>query len=806
MAPLPGPFLEHRRVVISPRQSDESDESDEIPDGDSYIKLDTFLSILAATLIIFIFTVLCWKFGACVRRFTRHKVLGGGKPAAAPYAKTWYGWVPLEEEQKRSSRWREVFDRLRQRMAWRSCRADYSWVWWDPGGSKLNQHYRDHKAICWMPRCFRSYSIDQADTTWNPVRPGAELKRQSPPAAPSKQHKQKLSVVEEASSHSLGSGRSSLPETGKDYGRVAKKIKRPAIQRPALLSDGRQRITVCIPQQTQLQNKNIGLNDTCGSTGSSRGTTPWPPIRRSRSVSHTPAAANGENSSIPGNRRQRRCASDGQQNERIGRSSWPADVPLPARKRSAQSSFYAEEPTSHPVDRPANKLDLKYKAWGARMQRNGLGDTPARLRGLAGRPGTLASDALNSMISSPSNSECCGVAHMPKRQHRTQQPSTPQAHASTRNLPRFSPSLQVPLDGADDTEALQIPLTGQGARTSIYSNGHLSPSFARTLRVNNIPRRSISETLPRQSTTVITEPSKKRRAYSGSEPECSGIAPLTNPEIRLVDDLDRRLEWFSSEMDPGRKPFNFCLLHNHWLNRRTWSVLDPPCRVDSDKRRQYGDSRFNRPLPAPQSRVRPKYLAPARIKADTPRLDSWRLAVNKERKSSGMRNFLNAAELFEGSVDEPAPGAVDPASWILKRPPQGIEPSAKQKDAYYEGCGGWCEKLDDWKNVGRAYRVRKVVFEGKAHRTRAMELARSVSGGCRAMARKVTPVWAHNAWKDTDPEKRQRRERSGRGYHPGRGYHDEKPVKPTGVSLGPMLSTAVTASADQTGDDNDTAS
>ena len=137
--------------------------------------------------------------------------------------------------------------------------------------------------------------------------------------------------------------------------------------------------------------------------------------------------------------------------------------------------------------------------------------------------------------------------------------------------------------------------------------------------------------------------------------------------------------------------------------------------------------------------------------------------MNKARKNSGLRELLRAVELFEGSVDEPSNGAIDPATWILRRPPQGYEMSSKQKHAYYEGGSGWSERLPDWQNVRRGYRIRKAVYEGKANRRRMAEFAKSVGGGCKTVARHVTPAWTPGARSEKDLEKQRRQERSGYG-------------------------------------------
>lgn len=103
-----------------------------------------------------------------------------------------------------------------------------------------------------------------------------------------------------------------------------------------------------------------------------------------------------------------------------------------------------------------------------------------------------------------------------------------------------------------------------------------------------------------------------------------------------------------------------------------------------------------------------------------------------------MRDVVRAVELFDDSVDEPPDGQIDPASWMLRKPPQGFGVSSRQKDAYYEGGTGWHETLNDWQRVRHGYRVRKMVFEGRVNRTRAKEIALGMSRFCQKTITKAS--------------------------------------------------------------------
>ncbi|KAB8208898.1 hypothetical protein BDV34DRAFT_222154 [Aspergillus parasiticus] len=201
---------------------------------------------------------------------------------------------------------------------------------------------------------------------------------------------------------------------------------------------------------------------------------------------------------------------------------------------------------------------------------------------------------------------------------------------------------------------------------------------------------------------------------------------LSNWEIRVIDGLDRKLGWLSHQLMPGRKPFHFPLLPNHWLNIRTWIVYDPASRAPTDAKRRFGDPRFNNPSPTPQH-PKCKYPRVTRKVANTPRIESWRVAVNQNRKASGLRDLVKRVELYDGSADDPPDGYIDPACWLIRKPPQGHQLSARQNATYYEGGAGWQERLDDWQNIRRGYRIRKAIHEGRANRTRVKQIAAGIT-------------------------------------------------------------------------------
>ncbi|PGG95564.1 hypothetical protein AJ79_09983 [Helicocarpus griseus UAMH5409] len=717
----------------------------------SFISLKTFLAIMIATVCIFVLTVYFWKFGSFLRQFSIHKILGGNNKYVR-HAKTWHGWVPLDEYEAKRAQRKELYKKFRQKMAWRSAHADYRWVWWDPDGVEIEKHFEEQKAIRWIPRWMKSYEHEQADlilasgatkshTAYSEKCPSEANAKKSPNlqisrGVSTRVVKARRKVTARRTPISLDGYCDNVIPPGlydslsRTFGRNAEYRVAPWMSRSDIFPKRRPQSTSA-PRALQRR------------------------LRVCVSVSHLPSSR-GEVDATSISRVRRKCASEGcQQNE----------VQIILSSRAQPSSFRSSTSTSKEHTRPLvpkvamaaeKSLSWKYKSWAAKMQVRHFERTPPNLHGLVGRPGSPLSGILNAMASSGQQSE------FSEQYLRTAVQSVSSESliigpkgARTSTLSLLAPpkrrgfpdlgtshnsevSLDVaPLDGNWDINRSQLPHdknpANQSDRPCDFNEHNSQLAIMPPSVIDSFPREPLQ---PVQNKTVSFRLPKSHHK-TRAEPWIGPRSKISNSEIRLIDDLDRRLEWLSNEVDPGRKPFHFLLLANHWLNRSTWYVLDPVSRVSAADRRMYGDPRFNRPLPEPKKGAgKTKYPVQHREKIHAPRLDSWRLAMNGARQSSGAREFLKAVELFDGSADEPPDTAIDPASWLLRRPPQGFGMSNKQSNAYYEGMGGWCEKLDDWQNVCRAYRARRVIFEGGGNRRRMKEVARTATRPCRKVIKK----------------------------------------------------------------------
>ena len=725
------------------------------------ISIKVFFLLFLGTVGIFVVGVFFWKIGTFIRLFTQDRVLGGGKPATARYAKTWYGWVPLARHEANKRLLKKCFGKIRQWMEWKSSHTDYRWVWWDPGQNETEKHYGIRRAaLRWLPKWLMSYDFPTADSIWNPGPPTAYPEVTN-------DHKENRNprdkdIQADSERDSLMSGGLRTPYQGINVDGSAAIPEPPAIIQPS--QGAWDRYFSAAPIIYPIPH--LILAGLVPILCSRKITVPLG-LKQFGYASQIQHSAFESAESEPTLRRTVSLPSMLNPMQKPRRPSKQFDRSSESERSVADDSFRAFSISKE------TRLSRKYKAWAARMQIQTFEGPKSRSGGYSGRPGSPISELLKSFSSEQS------VSSGPLRGSSLQSDSIEedpmdQNHDSTIGCRTNAFRQQT---SQSHVPHANFHVAGRSSIRSSFASRHSVANSPRLLSPNISRARPLAAREPncvtqsdclrrnihgqRRVTFQAPEDVKVHRSARRPVP----LRQLSDPEVRLIYDLDRRLEWLQNELDPGRKPFHFATLANHWLNRETWVVYDPVSRVSTDVRRRYGDPRFNVPFPDPKSEPRkPKYPVTPRKRAHTPRIDSWRLAVNKERKSAGLQDFLKAIEIFDGSADEPPDGKIDPASWILRRPPQGFEMSTKQKNAYYEGGAGWQETLSDWQKVRRGYRIRKAIHEGRANRTRAKEIVSGIGKVYRTTARHISPTFSsHRKRPDRDMEKQRRRERSGNG-------------------------------------------
>ncbi|OJJ47272.1 hypothetical protein ASPZODRAFT_132256 [Penicilliopsis zonata CBS 506.65] len=621
------------------------------------------MQLFAGTFIIFFVGIVFWKTGAFFRRFTQRRIFRTGRTTETRCVGKWYGWVSLSRHEATKDVVRKFFGKLHDWTAWRSSRADYHWVWWDPGQKGLQQYYNNRRIIKWLPSWLQSYEYTPADAMWNP----------GPPRARTLSWSETRGLVTPAlalppirdSTLSLGARRG-FEEVIDDEAAVPRKID------PRLLR----------PNRFERNHLPSLFSDT------------------KMGATQTPSLA------LPAALRE---------------------YPHLQKLETDYSPWGGTNSTGRPkfsCTLKDTRWERRYQVWAARMQVQTCKVLQQDSIPMMDPPGSPILEILASGSLQDYNSPRSTISHVPN------------SHAgftdeNARTIVRQPRYMRKPLSQVQKPRSegwLEYSCAPVSSAAKIYLTSMTTPclhgrSFRKPLYFDG--------TMPH------------RGNKTENQTQVSPVQRQSDWEIRLVNTLDRKLEWLGNEMDPGRRPYQFAIFPNHWLNPAAWHVFDPVSRVSQDNRRLWGDPRFNVPYPEPSYQPISKYRRPRHRRARTPKIDSWRAAVNQYRIASGTGNVLALVDLFESSADEPPDGHIDTASWMLPKPPQGFGLSTKQKKAYFEGGAGWQESLEEWQHVDGAYRIRKGLYEGRVNRTRLREVLTNVGGQCRVASSKISAHLGH---------------------------------------------------------------
>lgn len=673
----------------------------------AHISAGVFGELFAGTVGIFVLAVLFWKIGKYVRSFNRHRVLKEGNFTTTRYAKTWYGWIPIEKHQRNKRIIANAFRWILDWLSWESSRMDYNWVWWDPGQKTTQERKRKRQTPSWIPRFLRMYEPHPADQIWNPGSPfechGALIHTPRPSV------KQTTEPLTESSMISLN---------------------QPPWGPPLHISEGSGSSIYqeCFTPLEQMSTGHGGDHNpewqTCDVTETNISPAPFHQVPSPLMHSHYTIPSQKLKSQSAPNLSvvplRPKVVSKKPGNLHLNQHRVTPNVQrLP---RHLKPNMVRKNPGRHSQLR-------KCRAWSARMQLNTKKPVFWESRDSSGPPGTPFVDMLSTLLSEQAALDSLSLEQgdlNDEKQHRT-------------------------LLGWSTTLFDQYCLPNENTSSDAIVKFHTLPARVGR-RMSNISaetpipsspfkcKRLTSETLGRWSSRSDAQSSSKKRMQSLPQRSLEGHDDeLCDWELRLIDGLNRRLVWIFNETTPGQKPYHFAQLANHWLNKETWLVVDPVSRVPIDCRREWGDPRFNTPYPEPTYLPKPKYPTNIQKRAYTPRIHSWRAAVNRQRRSLGLRDVVRTVELYENSVEEPPDGHIDPGSWMFPRPPQGFEVSTKQKNAWYESGNGWQETFDDWQRVRRGYRLRKIFQEGHVNRNWVKGLGSRAYQCCRPTSVKALP-------------------------------------------------------------------
>ena len=128
-----------------------------LPSGASWPKTQFLQLFIPAVLVLFLPFAIWWFWGWLNNR-GRWKVTDNSKPIREHYIKTWHGFTERGKVERRKQKRKETRDKVRNQFLWKTTRADYSWVFWDPDGSKRAEfeQERDSTWLRFLPHWVRS--------------------------------------------------------------------------------------------------------------------------------------------------------------------------------------------------------------------------------------------------------------------------------------------------------------------------------------------------------------------------------------------------------------------------------------------------------------------------------------------------------------------------------------------------------------------------------------------------------------------------------------------------------------------------
>ncbi|KAJ5983735.1 hypothetical protein N7481_005834 [Penicillium waksmanii] len=653
--------------------------------------------LFAGTVGIFIFAVLFWKIGKYVRSLNRHRVLREGKLTTTRYARTWYGWVPLDVHERNKRIIVNIFSWIFDWLSWESSRMDYSWVWWDPGQKMTQKRRRRSKTPSWMPRFLQRYEPRPADQIWNP-------------GSPTECHGALIDIIETQTDQMT---EPSIANSTISLSRLSQELSRTHISEVSESSIYQECFTQFEHMHGSYEDNNSQQSEVFAATIRTISPTPFnktcPPKLQSQNMIPPLGIKSW---SVPDFNKVTVHSNDRLENQ--------GNPQLKNCRLYVDSQRMRGQPIAEPIPKAHRRHAQlrKCRAWSAKMQVKANRLVPCKLRDSSGPPGTPFTDILSTF-----RSEQTALESIPTNRESGDNRALGHLAGQVVLNQCYKPIPSAPFDAITKFHTLPArfrPQSGHMSAEEVVS----SPIFetighARGLQV-------------RQMLTFRGKSSSQNDKVFLDRLDRRADDELCDWEIRLIDGLNRKLVWIFNETTPGQKPYHFAQLANHWLNRETWLVIDPVSRVPLDSRRERGDPRFNVPYPEPTYDSKPKYPVPIQKRAYTPRIDSWRATVNRRRRISGLRDAVRTVELYENSIEEPPDGHIDPGCWMFPRPPQGFEVSTKQKDGWYEGGTGWQETFEDWQHIGWGYRLRKTIQEGRVNRHWAKGIASRVHRGCRS--------------------------------------------------------------------------
>lgn len=307
---------------------------------------------------------------------------------------------------------------------------------------------------------------------------------------------------------------------------------------------------------------------------------------------------------------------------------------------SLESQVSMSEAITRSMVRKTRQLHC-LREWATRLEMGSLQSILPHQSGILGRPGSPLG-IMHSSRDSSKQRDSCGLL-----------------------LPQTSPLSEIAVDADDLPRNLQLVRSSPSNPT-----GNLHSNSEQTLLKPDGPF----------SKTRVCKQSK-----------------ASDVEWRFVDTLDRRLEWLANECRPGQRGFKFPVLPKNWINNGKWLVYTNPCGASVEYMRRHAQCDV-RADDYEQTDLNKSSTAVSRRRMRAESIESWRAAINRARRDHDMVG-VRSIEIFMSSTEDTPDTVIDPANWILRRPPQGFDMPSRQKAAYwYGGIGEWA-KLEEWQAI-----------------------------------------------------------------------------------------------------------
>lgn len=115
-----------------------------------------FIELAMLAILVLCLPFVIWWIWGCINNLGRWKVTDDSKTDRKHYIKTWHGFTEREKIDRRKQKRKEVREKIRSMFVWKTTRADYSWIFWDPDGSKKAKVEEERNSTwlrhlpCWM--------------------------------------------------------------------------------------------------------------------------------------------------------------------------------------------------------------------------------------------------------------------------------------------------------------------------------------------------------------------------------------------------------------------------------------------------------------------------------------------------------------------------------------------------------------------------------------------------------------------------------------------------------------------------------